>query len=187
MPYAVIAHYRCTAQDAALIREALLKMREHTLKEPGNRAYEVHAESGAEPPAFILYEQYADRAAFDAHAASDHFAEHILGTVRPRLTHRDVLFGDVLDQRSSRPRQTRINILSPVRGPARSPPTQASSLPSRPVAATIRAELQLGQAGPGARPPACRRPPRHSTGPQDSWACNSVARRAAQLRFPGTP
>jgi quinol monooxygenase YgiN len=96
VPYAVIAHYRCTAQDAGLIQEALLTMREHTLKEPGNLAYEVHAEPGAEPPAFILYEQYVDRAAFDAHAASDHFAKHILGTVRPRLTQRDVLFGEVL-------------------------------------------------------------------------------------------
>jgi quinol monooxygenase YgiN len=91
VPYAVIAHYRCTAQNAGLIQEALLMMHEHTLKEPGTLAYEVHAE----PPAFILYEQYADRAAFDAHAGSEHFAEHILGTVRPRLTHRDVLFGDV--------------------------------------------------------------------------------------------
>ena len=96
MAYAVIAHYRCTPEDAGLIREALLTMREHTLKEAGNVSYEVHAEEGAEPPAFILYEQYVDRAAFDAHAASEHFAEHILGTVRPRLTQRDVLFGEVL-------------------------------------------------------------------------------------------
>jgi len=29
--YAVIAHYRCTPEDAGLIREALLTMREHTL------------------------------------------------------------------------------------------------------------------------------------------------------------
>ena len=97
MPFAVIAHYRCAAQDAALIQEALLTMREHTLKEPGNLAYVVHAEEGAEPPAFILYEQYTDRAAFDAHAASEHFAEYILGTVRPRLTQRDVLFGQIID------------------------------------------------------------------------------------------
>lgn len=96
MPYAVIAHYRCTAQDAALIRDALLKMREHTRREPGNLAYEVHAEEGAEPAAFILYEQYTDRAAFDAHAASEHFAEYILGIVRPLLTDRNVLFGEVI-------------------------------------------------------------------------------------------
>jgi quinol monooxygenase YgiN len=49
-----------------------------------------------EPGGFLLYEQYLDRAAFDAHAASTHFAEHILGTVRPLLTDRHVTFGDVL-------------------------------------------------------------------------------------------
>ena len=95
MPYAVIAHYRCAAADAGLVRDALLKMREHTRREPANLAYEVHAEAG-DPAAFILYEQYADRAGFDAHAASPHFVEYILGTVRPKLTGRDVLFGDVL-------------------------------------------------------------------------------------------
>lgn len=96
MPYAVIAHYRCPAEHAGLIQDALLTMREHTLREPGNLAYVVHAEEGAEPPGFILYEQYIDRAAFDTHTASDYFAEYILGTVRPRLTERDVRSGSVL-------------------------------------------------------------------------------------------
>lgn len=96
MPYAVIAHYRCTPEDAGPIREALLTMRAHTRREPGNLAYEVHAEVNADRPAFILYEQYIDRAAFDAHAASAHFAKHILETVRPRLTQRDVLFAELL-------------------------------------------------------------------------------------------
>ncbi|MFV2194967.1 putative quinol monooxygenase [Nocardiopsis sp. LOL_012] len=95
MPYAVVAHYRCEPQDADLVREALLKAREHTLDEPGNLAYIVHADAATEG-AFTLYEQYEDRAAFNAHAASEHFAEHILGTVRPRLVERDVHFGDVL-------------------------------------------------------------------------------------------
>ncbi|MEY9212123.1 antibiotic biosynthesis monooxygenase [Thermobifida halotolerans] len=95
MPYAVVAHYRCEPQDAELVRDALLKMREHTLREPGNLAYVVHADADAEA-AFTLYEQYVDRAAFDAHAASEHFAEYILGTVRPRLVDRTVWFGEVL-------------------------------------------------------------------------------------------
>lgn len=95
MPYAVVARYRGEPQDADLIGEALLKMREHTLREPGNLAYIVHADAGEEA-AFILYEQYVDEAAFEAHTASEHFAEHILGTVRPRLVERSVSFGTVL-------------------------------------------------------------------------------------------
>ncbi|MBE1536619.1 putative quinol monooxygenase [Actinomadura algeriensis] len=94
MPYAVIARYRCEPEDAETIREALLRMREHTRREPGNLQYVVHADT--EDSAFILYEQYVDRAAFDAHAASGHFAEHILGTVRPKLTGRTVRFGEIL-------------------------------------------------------------------------------------------
>ncbi|GAA0469697.1 hypothetical protein Ade02nite_32700 [Paractinoplanes deccanensis] len=95
MPYAVIAHYRCTPPDVDLIREALLEMRSHTRAEPANLLYELHTDAD-DPAAFVIYEQYRDRAGFEAHAASPHFAEYILGVVRPRLTERHVLFGDVL-------------------------------------------------------------------------------------------
>ncbi|MEV0387024.1 putative quinol monooxygenase [Nonomuraea sp. NPDC050643] len=95
MAYAVVAHYRCEPDDAGLVRDALLKMREHTLQEPGNLAYVVHADAGEEA-AFTLYEQYVDRAAFDAHTASEHFAEHVIATIRPRLTARTVWFGEVI-------------------------------------------------------------------------------------------
>lgn len=95
MPYAVVAHYRCEPADAAIVRDALLHMREHTLREPGNLAYIVHADAETDA-AFTLYEQYTDRAAFEEHADSPHFAEHILGTVRPRLVERSVWFGEVL-------------------------------------------------------------------------------------------
>lgn len=95
MPYAVVAHYRGEPEDADLIRAALLKMREHTLREPGNLLYIVHADT-VEDAAFTLYEQYADQAAFDAHTRSEHFAEYILATIRPRLVERSVSFGNVL-------------------------------------------------------------------------------------------
>jgi len=92
--YAVIAHYRCAADDADHIRDALLKMRDHTRREPGNLMYVVHTDS--EETAFILYEQYVDQAAFAAHTDSEHFAEYILGMVRPKLIKRTVLFGTAL-------------------------------------------------------------------------------------------
>lgn len=95
MPYAVIAHYRCAERDADTVRAALLRMRVATLLEPGNLAYVVH-EQLDESSAFVLYEQYVDRAAFDAHTGSAHFAEHIVGTVRPRLSDRTVLAAEVL-------------------------------------------------------------------------------------------
>lgn len=95
MAFAVIAHYRCEPADEATVRAALLRMREHTLAEPGNLAYEVHAEVDR-PGGFVLYERYADRSGFDAHAAADHFDELIVRTVRPLLTERSVTFAEAL-------------------------------------------------------------------------------------------
>ncbi|MET8022602.1 putative quinol monooxygenase [Streptomyces avermitilis] len=95
MAFAVIAHYRCAPADEATVRAALLKMRAHTLTEPGNLAYEVHTDVDR-PGAFVLYERYTDRAGFDAHAAAGYFAELIVGTVRPLLTERTVTFAEVL-------------------------------------------------------------------------------------------
>jgi quinol monooxygenase YgiN len=95
MAYAVIARYRCKPEDAESVRAALIKVRAHTLEEPANLAYIVHVDPD-DTTAFTLYEQYADQAGFEAHTKTDHFAEHILGTVRPRLTDRVVSFLDVL-------------------------------------------------------------------------------------------
>jgi quinol monooxygenase YgiN len=95
MPYAVIARYRCDPQNAAAVREALLEMRERTPEEPANLLYIVHTDPDDEA-AFTLYEQYADRAGFEAHTTTPHFEQHIRGTVLPRLTERTVSFLDTL-------------------------------------------------------------------------------------------
>jgi quinol monooxygenase YgiN len=95
MSYAVIARYRCTPEHAELIRATLLEMRGLTLAEPANLAYIVHVDL-ADGTSFTLYEQYTDRAGFDAHTATPHFQKHIVGTVRPLLTDRTVAFLDVL-------------------------------------------------------------------------------------------
>ncbi len=48
------------------------------------------------PGSFVLYEQYADRAGFDAHKAAEHFDELIVNTIWPLLTDRKVTFAEVL-------------------------------------------------------------------------------------------
>ncbi|MBE8477273.1 putative quinol monooxygenase [Streptomyces justiciae] len=95
MAYTVIACYHCAADDEASVRAALLKVREHTRAEPANLAYEVHSEVG-ESGSFVLYEQYADQAGFEAHKAASHFKELIVETVWPLLTDRSVTFAEVL-------------------------------------------------------------------------------------------
>lgn len=95
MTFAVVARYACKDEDAGEVRAALVTMREHTVQEPANVTYVVHEDADA-PATFFLYEQYRDRAGFDAHTASPHFTEHIIGRVRPLLTDRQVQFGTVI-------------------------------------------------------------------------------------------
>ncbi|WP_372345229.1 putative quinol monooxygenase [Streptomyces sp. KL116D] len=95
MAYAVFARYRCAADDADTVRDALLRLRELTREEPANRVYEVHAEAEV-PGGFVLYEVYEDRAGFEAHAAAPHFVELNVGVVRPLLVERTVTFAEVL-------------------------------------------------------------------------------------------
>jgi quinol monooxygenase YgiN len=56
--------------------------------EPGCAVY--HANRSAEnPDLFLLYEQYVDQAALDAHRATPHFKEIIEGVIVPMLDKRE--------------------------------------------------------------------------------------------------
>ncbi|MDB5351758.1 MAG: hypothetical protein JWN86_3005 [Planctomycetota bacterium] len=63
-------------EDEAM--ELFSKLTEATRAEPGCRMYLAHR-STDNPRKFFLYEQYDDRAALDAHRASDHFVLHAVG------------------------------------------------------------------------------------------------------------
>ncbi len=52
------------------------KMQEHTRREPGCRTYLGH-QSTENSSHFILYEQYDDKAALDAHRAAPYFRDYI--------------------------------------------------------------------------------------------------------------
>ncbi|NWJ48097.1 MAG: antibiotic biosynthesis monooxygenase [Chloroflexi bacterium] len=57
----------------------LLKiMTELTREEPGNLLYIAHR-SPTQPNRFFLYEQYTEQAAVDAHRASPHFQQYVIG------------------------------------------------------------------------------------------------------------
>ncbi len=57
--------------------ELLHNMVQPTRAEPGNLAYAAHR-SLTKPNQLMLYEQYTDRAAFDAHRATPHFTQNIV-------------------------------------------------------------------------------------------------------------
>ncbi|GAA2094064.1 putative quinol monooxygenase [Streptomyces albiaxialis] len=90
MTYVVVARYRTLPGKEDEVLALLDTMAEASRQEPGNRQYRVHR--GAEDPrTVVLYEEYDAEADFDAHCATGHFQDLVLGKVVPLLEHREVL------------------------------------------------------------------------------------------------
>lgn len=85
--YVVVARYytKDGAQDEVLglLRQIVPLSR----AEEGNRAYIVN-QSVADPRSILLYEQYADEAAFQFHAGREEFAEIVKRRIWPLLESR---------------------------------------------------------------------------------------------------
>ena len=87
MEFVVIAQYRARAGEEGRVEQGLRKMVEPTRAEPGNLDYQVFRDPG-QPAVFVLFERYADEAAFDAHRSSPHFTAWLSGQVLPSLAER---------------------------------------------------------------------------------------------------
>ena len=83
----VIAQYRTQAGRGDEVASVLAQHRPATVAEPGCRAFVVNR-SQDDGDRFVLYEQYDDEAAFEAHRASTHFTRYIEGQVVPLLAER---------------------------------------------------------------------------------------------------
>src|SRR5215467_13773411 len=59
-------------------RECLRLLQEHSRREPGCLIYAGH-QSRENPRKFLLYEQYRNEAALQAHRASPHFRQYVTG------------------------------------------------------------------------------------------------------------
>jgi quinol monooxygenase YgiN len=72
---------RMTLLDESTRDEAVATMRslaDATRTEPGCELY-IPTQDPENPRSFLFYEQYADKAAFEAHGASPHFQELAVG------------------------------------------------------------------------------------------------------------
>ena len=78
MAYVVCATWKARSGTEKRIEQILAEMVRHTRQEPGCLMYQPH-QSLEDPTVFLLYEQYEDKAAFDAHIASDYFKRLVLG------------------------------------------------------------------------------------------------------------
>ncbi len=83
----VFARYRARAGRGDAVRDTLEAHLAATREEPGCLRFTAFR-SSSDPDRFLLFEQYVDGAALDAHRASPHFHRYIEGVVVPLLEER---------------------------------------------------------------------------------------------------
>jgi quinol monooxygenase YgiN len=91
MAYVVLARWVAMPGEEQAVAAAIDKLIEPSRAEPGNLMYQAHRDP-ADPRVFLLYEQYADEAAYRAHGESPHFQRHGFGDAVPRLETRERSF-----------------------------------------------------------------------------------------------
>ena len=96
MAYVVTARWTARAGNETQVRAALSKLIGPTRAQPGCRFYQPTI-SMEDPRVFLLLEIYDDEAAYDAHAASEHFRRYAVGEGIPLLERREREFFTTLD------------------------------------------------------------------------------------------
>lgn len=85
--FVVAAQYTIKEGKEQEVLDVLKKMIPLSRAEPGCRFYAVN-QSPDNPRKLLLYEQYVNKAGYEAHMATDAFKEHIIGKVIPMLESR---------------------------------------------------------------------------------------------------
>ena len=94
----LLAKYYAKPGKVQTVLEQLRQMGELVQeREPGCILYQV-SRSQENPDFLLLYEQYVDQAAVEAHRATPHFQSYILDTIIPMLEKREVEYFDLIIQ-----------------------------------------------------------------------------------------
>ena len=80
---------RFKAEDREDMRDALRAATAASRKEPGCVTYIPHFVDG-DPDTILIYEQYKNEAAVEAHRASEHFKKYVVGGLYQRMLERSV-------------------------------------------------------------------------------------------------
>jgi len=75
-----IVRMRFAPEDREQVSEALRRLTDASRQEPGCVSYIPHEVAG-EPNTILIYEQYRDKEALEAHRASPHFHNHAIGGI----------------------------------------------------------------------------------------------------------
>ena len=85
--YVVLARWRIAEGHIERVLDLGRQMETHSRQEPGCRMYIVN-QSLDDPAVVVLYEQYDDEAAFQAHLASEYFKRIVPIEIVPLLAER---------------------------------------------------------------------------------------------------
>lgn len=84
-----LVRLRFAPEDRADITEFLTELATASRQEPGCLTYIPHW-SEAAPDTVLIYEQYQDRAAHEAHRGTQHFQKYAVGGLYQRMRERSV-------------------------------------------------------------------------------------------------
>jgi quinol monooxygenase YgiN len=84
MAYVVVARWRANAGSEDRVVGVLEELTAASRAEPGCLGYTPHR-STEDPRDFVIYERYADEAAFETHVDSEHFKGLVLEEAVPNL------------------------------------------------------------------------------------------------------
>lgn len=96
MAFVVTAKWTVKEGEEAAVAAAVEAIAAATVDEPGNLYYQAHRDP-EDPTVFFFYEQYVDKAAYEAHGASAHFQRLAFGDAIPRLASRERAFYETWD------------------------------------------------------------------------------------------
>ncbi len=100
MTYVVLARWVAKPGNQEAVAAAIERLIEPSRREPGCLQY-LPNRSLADDRVFVLYEEYVDEAAYEAHVESEHFARYGRGEGIPLLEAREREFYARLDAPSS--------------------------------------------------------------------------------------
>ncbi|MER7499011.1 putative quinol monooxygenase [Nonomuraea pusilla] len=89
MTYVVQAVWTAREGEEDAVAGILRALTPLSRAEPGNLSYEAHV-CADDPRRFMIFERYADEAAFAAHRDSEHFRRLVVGDCLARLASREV-------------------------------------------------------------------------------------------------
>jgi quinol monooxygenase YgiN len=95
MAFVLVVRMVAPEGEEARAADLIGRLVEATRTEPGNVHYIAHRDP-EDPRVFLLYEQYRDKAAFEAHGETEHFKEIALGELFPLLESRERSFYETL-------------------------------------------------------------------------------------------